>query len=82
MQALEEKIALEGWVRGSVAEQSETCTRLKSFQVCHPSRIYFILSAGVTVSEPSNGPVTANSLQGVAICSCTAFLCSIRLESS
>lgn len=43
-------------MRGSVAEQSETCTRLKSFQVCDPSRISSILSAGVMVSKPSNGP--------------------------
>lgn len=33
-EALDEKVALEGWVRGSVAEQAETCTRLASFQVC------------------------------------------------
>lgn len=35
-QVLEEKVALEGWVRGSVAEQTETCTRLKSIQVGFP----------------------------------------------
>jgi hypothetical protein len=33
--ALDEKVALEGWVRGSVAEQAETCTRLASFQASH-----------------------------------------------
>ena len=38
MQVLDEKLALEGWVRGSVAEQTETCTRLKSIQVLIPCR--------------------------------------------
>ena len=34
--ALHEKAALEGWVRGSVAEQAAASTRLASFQVLHP----------------------------------------------
>ncbi len=40
MQVLDEKLALEGWVRGSVAEQTETCTRLKSIQVLIPCRAH------------------------------------------
>ena len=33
--AMHEKAALEGWVRGSVAEQAAASTRLASFQVRH-----------------------------------------------
>ena len=50
--AIHEKAALEGWVRGSVAEQAAASTRLASFQVMHPP--HCILQPSTCTQSPMN----------------------------